>query len=151
MGEPLMTLKEHLRSGQGLGTLSRSTITLYEDRVECVTPGMLGSGGTDSIRYEQIAHVMVDRGLRWATLAVQTTGSGGFSVGGLKKDEADAAKRLIEERVSAARAPTPVVVAQTAAPGLGDQLAKLAALRDSGALTEEEFATSKARLLDEQA
>jgi Short C-terminal domain len=149
MSEPLMTVKEHLRSGQGLGTLSRSTITLYDDHVECATPGMLGSGGTDSIRYEQIAHVVVNRGVRWATLGVQTTGSGGFAVGGLKKDEAEAAKRLIDERVAAARAPAPVVVTQAAAPGLAEQIAQLAALRDSGVLSEEEFAASKARLIGE--
>ena len=145
-----MTLREHLRSGQGLQTLSRSTITLFEDSVECATPGVLGAGGgTDSIRYEQIAHVMVGRGFRWATLAVQTTGGGGFEVGGLKKDEAEAAKRLIDERVAAARTPVPVVVTQAAAPGLAEQIAQLAALRESGALTEEEFAASKARLLEQ--
>ncbi len=34
-----------------------------------------------------------------------------------------------------------------AGPDLADQLTKLAALRDSGVLTPEEFATQKARLL----
>jgi hypothetical protein len=149
MSEPLMTVKEHMRSGQGLSTFSRSTLTIYDDRVECTTPGAFGSSGSDSIRYEQIAHVMVDRGFRWATIAVQTTGGGGFAVGGLKKDEADAAKNLIEQRVSAARTPQPVVVAQAAPAGLAEQIAQLAALKESGALSEEEFAASKARLIGE--
>jgi len=152
MSKPLMELKEHKRlsgTGQALGIFSRSTIVLYDDHVECTAPGMLSSGGTDSIRYEQIAQVMVDSGFRWATLAVQATGSGGFAVGGLKKDEAEAAKRLIDERISAARAPAPVVVTQAGPPALAEQLAQLAALKESGALSEEEFTASKARLIGE--
>lgn len=47
-------------------------------------------------------------------------------------------------REAQAAGPQPVV----AAPDLADQLAKLAALRDQGVLTEEEFAAKKAQLLE---
>jgi hypothetical protein len=145
MSELLMTLKEHFRSGQGMQTFSRSAITIYDDHVECSTTGL--GGGTDSIRYEQIAHVLASRGLRWATLGVQTTGGGGFEVGGLKKDEVAAAKALIDERMAAARQPAHVTAVQATSTTLADQFAQLSALRDSGALTDEEFAASKAQLL----
>jgi hypothetical protein len=45
----------------------------------------------------------------------------------------------------------PQAVAAPAAAGLADQLAQLAALRDSGALSDAEFAAAKARLLGEPA
>lgn len=44
-------------------------------------------------------------------------------------------------------AQVPAAVAQAGPPGLGDQLAKIAELHASGALTADEFANAKARLL----
>ena len=44
----------------------------------------------------------------------------------------------------------PASVSPIAAPGLGDQLAQLAALHAQGALSAEEFATAKSRLLGGQ-
>jgi len=120
------------------------TLRVFADRVECTQPGLVGSGTTESIRYEQIAQVFIDRGLRWNRLAIETTGGGGFGIAGINRGDADAAKALIEERIERSRAP---VAAPTAAPSIADQIAQLAALRDSGALSDEEFAAAKARLL----
>ncbi|WP_353114990.1 DUF2510 domain-containing protein [Microbacterium sp.] len=56
----------------------------------------------------------------------------------------------LRARISGAKRPAPVVISAPAAavaPGLGDQLEKLAALRAAGALTEEEFMAAKARLM----
>jgi hypothetical protein len=123
-----------------------ATLTVFEDRVEHLQPGLVGHGQTDSVRYEQIAQVYLDKGMKWSKLAIQTTGGGGFGIAGLNKREAEEAKVLIEERIARARMPQ-----QQAAPAqasLAEQMSQLAALRDSGALTEEEFAASKARLLN---
>lgn len=140
-----MVLKESFRPGQGMRKMM--TLRVYDDRIECTQPGLVGGGSTDAIRYEQIAHVLINRGLRWSELAVQTTGGGGFGIAGLNKGDADTAKTLIEERIARSRSqahPAPV----SAAPTMAEQIAQLAALRDSGALTEEEFTASKARLLN---
>ena len=47
----------------------------------------------------------------------------------------------------AAAAPAPAPAASAPEPDITDQLRKLAALRDDGILTEEEFAAQKAKLL----
>ena len=141
-GEPLLTMKEAFRPGQGMRKMM--TLRVFEDHVECTQPGLVGGGTTDSVRYEQIAQVFVDRGLKWSRLAIQTTGGGGFGIAGVSKSDADAARTLIDERIARSRNPVP---APTAAPAIADEIARLAALRDSGALSEDEFAVAKARLL----
>jgi hypothetical protein len=120
------------------------TLRVFEDRVECTQPGLVGSGSTDSVRYDQIAQVFIDRGLRWSRLAIQTTGGGGFGIAGINKNEAETAKALIEERIARSRTSGP---APAVAPSIADQITQLAALHDSGALSDEEFAAAKARLL----
>ena len=44
--------------------------------------------------------------------------------------------------------PPPPDAASTAAPSVTDELKKLAALRDAGHLSDDEFAAAKAKLLD---
>jgi hypothetical protein len=120
------------------------SLRVFEDRVECTKPRLIARGSTDTIRYEQIAQVVVNRGLTWSALAVETNGGGGFRIGGLKKDRADEAKAMIDERVARLReASMPVGPSAS----LVEQLAQLAALRDSNALTEEEFVAAKSQLL----
>jgi hypothetical protein len=60
-----------------------------------------------------------------------------------------AMKQLVEEAIldNATRAAQPVV--QAAPLDVADQLAKMAALRDQGVITEEEFAAHKAKLLSQ--
>ena len=52
----------------------------------------------------------------------------------------------LEEQASATSDP-PAQDAPAAAPSIPDQLKQLAALHEQGALTDDEFATAKARLL----
>lgn len=59
--------------------------------------------------------------------------------------EFDALREHIEGYIS--RRLNPSVPSAAATPDLADQLAKLAALRDQGILTDEEFASQKAKLL----
>jgi hypothetical protein len=64
-----------------------------------------------------------------------------------KKQQAafEALRDDIEQAITARH--TPQAPQAAAAPDLMDQLGKLAALRDSGVLTDDEFAAQKARLL----
>jgi len=47
---------------------------------------LLGGGATDTVRYEQIAQVLIDRGFKWSRLAIESTGGGGFVIAGLNKN-----------------------------------------------------------------
>jgi hypothetical protein len=57
------------------------------------------------------------------------------------------AERAIQERHSQPTPALPSITPPSAPRGVADELAKLAQLRDSGVLTEEEFAAQKAKLL----
>jgi hypothetical protein len=146
-GTPLLLLKESSLSYHGEAR-QPMTLRVFEDRVECTKPRLVARGSTDTIRYEQIAQVIVHRGLAWNALAVETNGGGGFRIGGLKKRQAEEAKAVIDGRVKLLREqPVRTVTPASASLSLLEQLAQLSALRESGALTEDEFAAAKKRLL----
>lgn len=62
----------------------------------------------------------------------------------------EAMQRTIYERAEAREQRPQTMVAQQPAAGPGEELARLADLRDRGVLTEEEFQAQKAKLLGEQ-
>ena len=81
-----------------------------------------------------------------ARMAVRTTAVVGTAavVGGhMANKQAAQAQAPAEEAPAAAPVPTPVA----AAPDPIEQLTQLAALKDSGALTEAEFEAEKAKIL----
>ena len=65
---------------------------------------------------------------------------------GQQENEQDERLATLEEQASATAGP-PAQDAPAAAPSMPDQLNQLAALHEQGALTDDEFATAKARLL----
>ena len=67
---------------------------------------------------------------------------------GQQENEQDERLATLEEQASATPDP-PAQDAPAAAPSMPDQLSQLAALHEQGALTDDEFATAKARLLGE--
>src|ERR1700743_3183753 len=69
---------------------------------------------------------------------------------GQQEDEQDERLATLEDQASATSDP-PAQDAPAAAPSMPDQLKQLAALHEQGALTDDEFATAKARLLGSQA
>lgn len=140
-----MVLKESFRPGQGARRMM--TLKVFDDRLECTQPSLVGGGSTDAIMYEQIAQVVIHRGLRWSQLEVLNTGGGGFGIAGLNKKDADAAKAFIEEQIARVRSRGTTGSQQPGA-SLAEQMAQLTALRESGALTDDEFAAAKARLLN---
>jgi membrane protease subunit (stomatin/prohibitin family) len=80
-----------------------------------------------------------------ARAAVRTTAVVGTAavVGGHMANKQAAA----QQQAQAAPEPAPAPAPAAAAPDPVAQLTQLAALRDSGALTEEEFETQKAKIL----
>jgi len=97
--------------------------------------------------FDRIAQVNLIRGVFRADLEViNKGGSGNLVVKALDKSEAESAKAMIEAKIQAAlRAQT----APAAQPySVADELRKLAGLRDDGVITESEFQSRKAKLLD---
>jgi hypothetical protein len=65
---------------------------------------------------------------------------------GQQENEQNERLATLEEQASATPDP-PAQDAPAVAPSMPDQLSQLAALHEQGALTDDEFATAKARLL----
>jgi hypothetical protein len=140
--EPLLILREN-RFSYTSESRQPMSLRVFEDRVECTKPRLIARGSTDTIRYEQIAQVIVHQGLVWSALAIETNGGGGFRIGGLKKHLAEEAKAAIDAHVAQVQAST------TPPASLAEQLVQLTSLRDSGALSEAEFGAAKKRLIGE--
>lgn len=111
----------------------REVLRVSSDRVEHVKPGLVARSRTVTIRYEQVAQVTLDRRLIWSSLAVESTGAGGFTIDGLRRRQADMAKTQIDLRIADAHARESV----------GDALERLGQLREKGLLTEREFSAAK--------
>ena len=84
-----------------------------------------------------------------ARAAVRTTAVVGTAavVGGHMANKQAAAQQQAQAAPEPAPAPAPPPAPAAAAPDPVAQLTQLAALRDSGALTEEEFEAQKAKIL----
>lgn len=96
--------------------------------------------------FDRIAQVNLTKKVFAADLElVNAGGTGNLEINGLKKKQAEESKTLIEDHMKIATA-SPRTVASSAS--VADEIAKLANLRDSGAITEEEFQTQKRKLLD---
>ena len=102
----------------------------------------------DTIPMRNVTSVDVSTGAVFGKLAVASMGKVS-AIDKLNKAEAQKAKAIIEEQAAAAHhALVGAGTATTPQPDIADQIKKLADLRDAGILTEEEFATKKAELLD---
>jgi hypothetical protein len=130
-------------------TIRPEKIVLHPDRVEHVAKAMT-SRSSASIGLGELAQVRVDSKLMYATLLIESSGGSSIVVEKMGKDDAeqakaailDAAQRWRSGGIGAAPAPPP--------PAAGDvtaKLAELASLHASGALTDDEFAAAKGRLL----
>jgi len=127
-----------------------NVIRVWPDRIEEYEHHVVLKKGTQAINFAQVAQVQVRRGLRWSNLRVESTGGHTITMVGMQKAECERVKTMVDDAVHRAKNPQPVVIAsQNAAPAIdvADQLTKLAALRDRGVLTEEEFQAQKAKLL----
>jgi len=116
-----------------LFALRPETIRIHDDRVEHAKPGFVARTRTATVRYEHVAQIALDRRLFWSSLSVETTGGGGFTIEGLRRDGADTARRELEGRIAAVHARESV----------SEALDRLGRLRENGLLTDREFVAAK--------
>jgi hypothetical protein len=158
MSGPLMEFTSHIEG-------RNAKVAIYDDRIEWDRsswrpPGGAGAalltGGlslalpgsrrdTNMIPMRQVQGVTTHReGMRFTVVRVATAADAvEFRVG---KAQAEEIKATITRLMLAGLGPAPGSAAPAPA-SVADELIKLAQLRDVGALTEEEFASQKARLL----
>jgi hypothetical protein len=121
-------------------------VFVWPDRIEESDPGFLKTRSS-SIRFEQLAQVGVKRGIVFTELTFESTGGHKIVVNGLKKDEAERARQLVEERLALVRTQQTTPLVAPSQVDVADQIKKLADLRDAGILSDEEFQAKKTQLL----
>lgn len=158
MSELVMEFTSHIEG-------RNAKVAVYEDRIEWGRTGWRPPGGataavltggaslllpgkrkdTNMIPIRQIQGVTTHRaGLRYTVVKV-ATGADAMEFH-VPKAQAEEVKATITRLMLGGSAPS--AAPSSAAPAsVADELAKLVQLRDAGALTEEEFAMQKARLL----
>jgi Short C-terminal domain len=124
-----------------------AVLRLYEQEIE-VSHGRLLSVTRQRVRYNQIAQVLVKRGLLYTTLAIESTGGHTLEVTGMTSEGAQAAREAIQERMrtTASLGSTTTPNAETSS--IGTVLRELAELKEAGIITEAEFEAKKKELLD---
>jgi len=147
MSEPLMEFMSHIEG-------RNAKVAIYDDRIEWGRQRVTMTGtrrDTNMVPVRQIQGVTTHRaGMLYTVVKVAT--SADVIEMRVARAQADQIKAILTRLMlgwgapaatgpsaAAPPAPTPMLVA--------DELAKLVQLRDAGALTNEEFAAQKARLL----
>jgi hypothetical protein len=143
--EPLLVVRSAV-----FGTGIPSQLEAYPDGVEVrtATPPNLD---VQKVLYEQIAQVYVKYPMfrilwPFSDLQLETRGGDVLLVRGLTHRDAESAAAFVRDRAASARAASGGGV--SAPPDIPAQIRQLAELRDSGAITVEEFETKKRDLLD---
>jgi len=143
-------------------------LRVYEDRVTITTQGLMGFiskglKGTKTIPYDSVTAIQFKRA-GWTTGYIQFTipggheSHGGVMAAGMDENtfmfysnvsqgdegnkQAEEIKEYIEAKIKEIRAPK-----SSSVPSLGDELAKIAALKAQGVLSDEEFQAAKKRLI----
>jgi len=125
----------------GKKTLRRGTLFVSSQRVGVFTKKLGGHDLTD-FAYGLLTSVQHKEGMLNGELNILAAGTH-LEVHQIPKGEASTLADLIRTHQAQSTSPAPAQGSGSVA----DEIAKLAALRDSGALTDEEFATHKATLL----
>ncbi len=147
--KPLYEFKaSRLKGGR---MFSPNVIRVWPDRIEEYEHHAVLKKGTQTISFHQVAQVKLGKGLRWADVSVESTGGHTITLKGLPKADGEQVKNLIDTAVNETRRAdaggATTVAPVTTQTSAADEIAKLVALRDSGAITDEEFQAHKAKLL----
>lgn len=126
--------------GKGTGL-----VVMTDRRLLFVQDGMM-SKSTEDFPYSKISSVSWNSGMAMGTVTVFASGNKA-EIKNVQKDDGKALVDALRERLADSPATAPTAPAAAAPVDLAEQLTKLAALRDAGVLTDEEFAAQKARLL----
>lgn len=127
-----------------------ANVVIYPDRIEWSRTGLnLGLGSrrdTSMIPVRQIQGVSTHKA-RMGYTNVRVTTAGNATEFRVTKRQAEDVKATLL-RLMSEPAPSHPAPSHGPGPSVADELRKLGELRDSGVLTEAEFAEQKARLLD---
>ena len=146
VSEPLYSLEASRLKGGRL--FSPNVIRVWPDRIEEHEKHAIRKTGTQAIHFRQVAQVAIEKGLIFTNISVESAGGHIIRLIGVPKEDGDKVKGMIDNAVQAAHSNRPPTVVHAAPQvDVADQLMKLAALRDSGVLTEEEFLTQKQKIL----
>jgi len=141
--QPLYALEASRIKGGRM--FSPNVIRVWPDRIEEHENHAIRKSGTQAIHFRQVAQVAIEKGLIFTNISVESSGGHIIRLMGVPKDDGERVKSMIDEAVKFAHRSQSTVVAP--ALDVADQLTKLAALRDSGVLTEDEFLSQKQKLL----
>ena len=144
--QPLYSLEASKLKGGRI--FSPNVIRVWPDRIEEHENHAIRKSGTQAIHFRQVAQVAIEKGMIFTNIIVESSGGHVIRLVGVPKDDGDKVKGMIDDAVRAAHANKPSTVVHSAPHiDVADQLIKLAALRDSGVLTEDEFQAQKQKIL----
>ena len=152
-GDGITTPVLEIRASRFAGgrLITPNVVRIWNDRVEEYEHHAVRRKNTKSVNYAQVAQVVINRGLRWTTLSVESAGGHRITILGLNKSRAQEIKQMLDQKVHTVKVGIHVAAVPTApsnqADSVVDQLTKLADLRDRGVLSEDEFVAQKAKLL----
>jgi hypothetical protein len=147
MSEPLMEFTSHIEG-------RNAKVAIYDDRIEWGRQRVTMTGtrrDTNTVPVRQIQGVTTHRaGMLYTVVKVAT--SADIIEIRVARAQADQIKAILTRLMLGWGAPAATAPSAAAPPAptpmlVADELAKLVQLRDAGALTNEEFAAQKARLL----
>ena len=130
----------------GTKTKRRATI-LVTDRRVIIFSKKLGGYDAQDYAYGLLTGVDHKKGLTAGHISIRAAGDSA-DVQQVVKDDVERISQLIRDRMALSHQPTSQAPSAPPTSGsVADELAKLAQLRDSGVLSEEEFSSQKAKLL----
>jgi hypothetical protein len=141
-GTPLMELEEAPYFG-----IWPRRLAIFEDRVE-VRDFELLREKTESKEYGWVDRVVVSGKGWFSSLLLAGREGEPVLIRGVRKDAAERAKALIEERMP--RANGQLIRSPEAAPDTERLMLALTELRDAGVLSEEEFETKRKDVMDKK-
>jgi len=129
----------------GKKSARRGTLFLTDRRVGIFTKKMGGHDLTD-FAYGLLTSFEHKKGLTMCEVTIHASGAT-MQVRQIDKTEIDELMKLLRDRMAVAHNHGAPAAAAPSGVSAADEIAKLVALRDSGALSEEEFQAHKAKLL----
>lgn len=130
---------------QGTYNKGQGILVSTNRRLLFVDKGLLYGLKVEDFPLDKISSIQYETGLLFGTIKIHTTGNIA-KIDDVEKASARSFSEFIRDKLSSPKASTPAPVA--AQPDVLDQLEKLAKLKESGILSEEEFAEQKKKLLE---
>jgi hypothetical protein len=143
--EKVIIVAKQSRLKPGGSKMSPDTIFITDRRIFIRNPSALGMReSTESITYDKITALELERGMMSSTLKIRASGYQG-DIDAIAKDKAEKVAQYVRDAMDRAKkSQAPQAGAQVS---IADELAKLAKLKEQGVLSEAEFSQMKQELL----